>query len=195
MWAVWRLGCSREIADVRRRRLSFFFFPPPSLMLLFSLPIACLRRWGRYAGSGGSYRAAQTWRSEPVIHYRWQPPDLSVSWHCRGAPAGSGMEPAPPAPPKYHGKYQHRTSWSWSAHMDSAHEYMYPRMLSAYQQLICFMAPLYTKVCLWKYRGRGGMMMGHLSDWISGFKLRSNLWTFARLSVAGQAMFKWHQHN
>lgn len=25
--------------------------------------------------------------------------------------------------------------------------------------------------------GRGGMMMGHLSDWISGFKLRSDLWT------------------
>lgn len=102
-----------------------FLSPPP---LCFCSPSPCLRRWDRYAGSGGSYQAAQTWCLELVIHYRWQPPDLSVRSYCRGSPAGSGMETAPPAPHKYRGEYRHhRTSWLWSAHMDSAHERMCPR--------------------------------------------------------------------
>lgn len=117
---VWCPDCSRKLADVRRRRLS-----PPSCFLSPSL---CLRWWDRYAGSGGSYQAAQTWCLERVIHYRWQTPDLSVRSYSRGAAAGSRMGATPPAPHKYHGKYQHDcTSWLWSAHMGSAHECMYPR--------------------------------------------------------------------
>lgn len=92
--------------------------PPPC----FCSPLPCLRRWDRYAGSRGSYQAAQTWCLELVIHYRWQPPDLSVRSYCRGSPAGSGMETAPPASQISH----HRTSWLWSAHMDSARQRMYP---------------------------------------------------------------------
>lgn len=31
------------------------------------------------------------------------------------------------------------------------------------------------------------MMMGNLSDWISGFKLRSDLWTFAQQGWSGRS--------
>lgn len=115
---------SRLLQKASRCEKARAFSPAPPLLLSSS----CLRWWDRYAGSGGSYQAAQTWCLELVIHYRWQPPDLSVHSYCRGSPAGSGLGTTPPAPHKHHGKYQHhRTSWLWSAHMDSEHECMYPR--------------------------------------------------------------------
>lgn len=59
-------------------------------------------------------------------------------------------------------------------------------------------SPLHQGLCTW-YGGRRGMMMGYLSDWISGFKLRSDLWTVAHQGWSGRSKlcsdvdeWQWH---
>lgn len=72
---VWRVDLrlfDNAAERTQTEKGNYFFFLPP-----------CLRWWERYTESRESYQAVQTWCWEPVIHYRWQPLDLSMHSCCR----------------------------------------------------------------------------------------------------------------
>lgn len=100
-----------------------------------------------------------------------------------------------------------------TANINTAHPHHGPRIRTAHMNActrgdaitvptahLFYGSPLHQGLCTWYGGRRGMMMMGYLSDWISGFKLRSDLWTFAHQGWSGRSRLcsnvdKWQWHH